>query len=903
MAAAICAIGSAGWASAQVQPASDATQPEVIETVIITGSRIRRIDAESALPVQVITAADIDKSGKTSITEVLSSLAINGANGVTDTGSFSNFAYGASGISLRGLGPTATLILINGRRVAPYSVPDIGKGLTNFVNVDAIPRAAIERIEILKDGASAIYGSDAMAGVVNIILRSDYEGAQVDGSASANQQGNFGTKWASLTLGKGKLDRDGWNWMANLETYHRAEVMLRDVKDEVIDPRNRDSSFYYTGRPYTNRYSPYPNYYPDFGFDPANGTSGVYVPTGQASANCPAGNSWAFNSVNNANLCGYDFWNQAAQYRSPLDRQALFTRGEVQTGGVTLFGEFAYTRLTNKQRNWPVPFGSGLGATPNGRDGGVSYLPQYLPEGHPNNPFPNQPAGITYLFQDVGMQGTDVTNNTSRLLLGARGAWNSFDWEVGLLSARDQVDVSYINRISLPVLRDAILNGTYNFENPSAGAITAKDLRVNPQDNGVSQFTALDAKLSGTLAQLPAGPLGFAAGAEFRHEMRNYRPDERIYSGQVYLQVAGQTQGSRNVATAFTELNVPVARNLESQLALRADHYSDYGSSVTPKVALAWKAQDNLKLRSSFSSGFRAPSLNESANSDTPLFNYVGFDPKRCGDFNVDCDGYNNSGVTKANKELKPETSQSLSAGFVFQPLRNLSMAIDYWQFDRKNEISSLDQQEVIDHEDSTDPLFVGRVHRMPDDTVSVPGQVIPGRITTVEKQFVNRGRSQVRGVDLDIQLGFRPEGWGVVKTRTVFTYLDRSRFRSQESDAWTTDTGTLGVPRVRGSFSVDWSLNAMNVGMTTNYLSGYLTTLPDDDCSGARFLGACSVPGYTTFDIYGSYELSKNFTVRGTVRNVTNERMPFVPTAPTGNQYWYSPEGRYFTASATYKF
>src|SRR5712672_1182440 len=178
---AIAACCSAVWPAIHAQ--TDAPPPtelaKSLERVTITGSNIRRLDTETELPVQVITAEEIARSGKTSVTELLSTLTIAGANGLTDSGSFGSFAYGSSGVSLRGLGPTATLILINGRRIAPYSVPDIGKGLTSFVNVDAIPKAAIQRIEILKDGASAIYGSDAMAGVVNIILRSDFTGGEM----------------------------------------------------------------------------------------------------------------------------------------------------------------------------------------------------------------------------------------------------------------------------------------------------------------------------------------------------------------------------------------------------------------------------------------------------------------------------------------------------------------------------------------------------------------------------------------------------------------------------------------------------------------------------------------------------------------------------------------------------
>ena len=905
LAAAIACGGVLSPALAQDKPV-DPPSPGTLERVTITGSNIRQVDVETALPVQVISAEDIRRSGKTSVTEILQSLSANGPNGLTDANSFGSFAYGASGVSLRGLGPTATLILINGRRVVPYSVPDINNGLTNFVNVDAIPRAAISRIEVLKDGASAIYGSDAMAGVVNIILRDDYQGASIEANARRATDGGFGTQWAGVTAGRGDLQRDGWNWLAAVDVFHRDEVMLRDVADRVIDARHRDSNFYYTGRPGTNRFTPTPNYYRGVSIDPDSGVSFVNTRSGQASANCPADQRWAFNGnfTPALNLCGYSYWSDASQYVSPQQRASLFSRGEMLLGGGTsVFGEFALSRLTNRQRDWAVPFGAGLGATPDGRDGGVAYVPQFLPVGHPNNPFPNQPAGITYLFTDVGKQGTNVTNQTGRLLVGARGSIHDWTWETGLMHAQDVTEVSYRNRISLPVLRDAVLNGTYNFEQPSAGAVTADQLRINPIDHGRASFTLVDAKISGEFGRLPGGPVGFAAGVEARHEQRAYHPDDRIYAGQVYLQVAGRTEGSRNVMSAFSELSLPLARTLQAQLALRADHYSDYGSSVTPKVALAWTPVRSVKLRGSVSQGFRAPSLNEAASSDTPLFSSVGFDPKRCGQFNIDCDGYNNSGVVQANHNLKPERSTSYGLGLVVEPVRALTVTLDYWEFRRRNEITFVDQQLLIDNEDSADPLYAGRVHRLPADTDSVPGQSIPGRITTVDQLYMNRGRTEVRGVDLGLRAALPLPGTAPLRVTLDTTYVDRYRVRSTDDQPWVVWTGSLGYPRLRGTLNFGWSPGAWDLNATVNHLAGFRATDALQSCTGTRYLGECEVSSYTTLDLGAAYRWSKSLTLRGNLLNATAARMPFTPTMPLGNRNWYSPAGRLLSLAASYEF
>lgn len=898
-----CLLALADLSSAQPSAATPGTS---LERIVITGSQIRRVDAEGALPVQVITAEEIANSGKVTVTEVLQTLSANGANGLTDNTSFSRFAYGAAGISLRTLGPTATLVLINGRRIAPYSVPDSNRGSTSFINVDSIPMSAIQRIEVLKDGASAIYGSDAIAGVVNIILRNDYQGAEIEANATSDRQGQFGNQWAGLTVGRGSLGKDGWNWMLSGELYRRNEVWTRDVADRVIDSRHRNSAFYnFTGSANNNSFSPFRNLYGTVFIDPVTGSSFRDLRSIRRSPNCPADNSWVRNRLFNPplNVCGYSYWDDA-QYVSPQQRASVFTKGEWAIDRtLTLFAEASVSRLSNRQRDWPAPFGAGLGATPNGRDGGVSFLPTFLPAGHPNNPFPGRPAGIQYLFTDVGKSGIDVTNTATRVLGGARGLWGSFDWEAAVLHADDRTRVDYLNRLSLPALRDAIVSGGYNFDNPTAGRITANNLRIQPSDRGRSSFTQVDARLSGSLMKMPHGTLDFAGGVELRREERDYRPDDRLFAGEVYLQVAGRSAGSRNVGSAWAELDVPLLPDLRAQLAVRSDRYSDYGSSFTPKLALAWKASPMLKLRASASEGFRAPSLVEAARTNFPEFNGVGFDAKRCGNFEVDCDGYPVSGVVRANPGLQPETSRSYTLGLVFEPIRGYSAGLDLWQIERRNEIGALDFDEVLDNEDSTDPLFAGRVRRLPNDTVSVPGQSIPGRITTVERQFVNRGTTQIRGVDIDLRARWQFAGLGALNGSAVFTYLDRNRNRTGDTQPYVERAGSLNNPRVRGSVTLDWRASAWNAGATVNVLSGFRSMPAGSPCSEARFLGVCRVQDYLTLDLFAGWDMSRQLRLYANLRNALNSRMPFTPTEPTGNTYWYSATGPSLRLGARYQF
>src|SRR3954466_7831501 len=240
-----CAFG-AGVALASPLPAL-AQQAQKVEKIEVTGSNIKRIDTETAAPVQIITREEIERTGKTTITELLRSLPANLTGGLNDLTGSNSFSSGASSISLRGLGSTATLVLLNGRRIAPYGLADPNFGQSGIVNLDQFPLDVVDRVEILKDGASAIYGSEAVAGVVNIILRKDYKGAQVGGYYSGNRDNEYQTYRANGTIGFGDLARDRYNVFANLEHFHRDSTTIADVEGYVIDPILRNSG-YATGR-------------------------------------------------------------------------------------------------------------------------------------------------------------------------------------------------------------------------------------------------------------------------------------------------------------------------------------------------------------------------------------------------------------------------------------------------------------------------------------------------------------------------------------------------------------------------------------------------------------------------------------------------------------------------------
>lgn len=218
----------AGQAMAQTP---DPVAPQKIEKIQVTGSNIKRVDAETVSPIQVITAEEIKRSGKQTITEILRTLPSNGTGGLNDITGSNSFSSGASTVSLRGLGSAATLVLLNGRRIAPYGLSDPNFGQGAATNLDSLPLDAIDRVEILKDGASAIYGSEAIAGVVNIILRRDFKGATVNVRGSTNYSGLYNSGTVAGSLGFGDLAADRYNVFVNVEGFHRERVGFRDAEE------------------------------------------------------------------------------------------------------------------------------------------------------------------------------------------------------------------------------------------------------------------------------------------------------------------------------------------------------------------------------------------------------------------------------------------------------------------------------------------------------------------------------------------------------------------------------------------------------------------------------------------------------------------------------------------------
>ncbi len=878
-----------------------------LEKIEVTGSNIKRIDSETAAPIQVITAEEIRRSGKQTVTELLRELPINAAGGLTELTGSGSFSAGAATASLRGLGSAATLVLINGRRIAPYGLADPNFGQSGAINLNSIPLDVIERIEILKDGASAIYGSEAIAGVINIILKKDYKGGLLGLTASANRKGLYQTQTASGTIGRGDLAKDRYNAFANFEIYRQDSVRFREV-DSFLN-RSEFRNIYGTGQ-ISSGFSPFITY--------QTNAAGASIPS--AGSTCPAANIVPniFNGFNisgtpagnGGTACVYDNIGRA-EIVPKSKRESVFARATADLSATTsVYGEASFVHNNTYFLGFPLAVGQGTGATFNPSTGTLNIPPSSLAIGHPNNPY-TRAAPVRARFEAVGPQDNEIDGKTTRVVAGMKAVLGSFDVDSAILYNRTEQNVTNYNSIRFDALVRAFSANGYNFLNPEAGAVKPADLRIDAKDSAKSSFAVFDVKASGEIGTLPGGAASLATGVEFRRESRVVNPDPLKLVGGIFGRGVAAADGSRNVSTVFGELLLPLAKNVEAQVAARYDRYSDYGNSLTPKFAASWAADPTFKLRGSIAKGFRAPSLTEITKSTTSgFFNGVD-DPRRClrPAITAGC-ALSIPGLIVAFPGVQPEKSESSTAGFVFEPTKDTNLSLDYFTIKRRNEISFLSLTEILNNEGSSDPRYANRVVRNPANTsANVPND--PGAILFVSTGFANLGGTKVRGMDLDARHRISFGESGKLDLRFLATHYFAQRGSGVPDAPFDSFNGFRNAPQWRGNFSASWETgNWVNTGIV-NYVGSFkaytsttaAATIATCDQPGSAYLSHCIVSEWVTVDVGTVYRGIKDLRLAATIRNIANERPAFDPLARPFNSIWYQPQGMNFILSARYEF
>lgn len=899
-----------------------------IQKVIVTGSNIKRaIDTETTSPVQVVTAAEIKTIGASTVKDVLDTITGN-TGALSDLGGGNSFASGASGVSLRNLGKNSTLTLLNGRRVANYGLADGGQ--ETFVNIDALPSEVIERIEILLDGASAVYGSDAIAGVINIITKKDFEGALIKAGARQSLRKSALNKdqTASLTLGKGDYLNDGWNVFGHLEAFHRTPYADREIESAVpqwyLDHVNPSfgvtSTYAYPGN-YVDRY---PNPYPT---NPALAGKTFSTPV----AGC---------TTITDGTCRFDQYDRLGIH-AEAERYNFFGSGRIKlANNRSIFTELTLGHTTTTYYN-PPPIMQYTGTASRWYDAKNNRLKFFtepkLPVGHPNNPY-SFPVSLRYRYaDDVNMFKGEAIAKQYRLLTGIEGTDFGWDWNaaVGVMGSKVANDIRGGKHAANYLA--AVTSGEYKF-----GGVNSPELldRMFPvlTFGGESKQTFVDARASRELMQLQGGAMALAVGADFRKDSFDAYVSDNISNAEIVGYGSINVSGSRNISAVFAEVNAPITKKLELNGAVRLDKVGSTDVSAVPKLSAKYEVSKSLAFRGTYAHGFRAPNVAETGEVALSAFNNGVTDPKRCAAATQIYDVLRNGttldkadalrardlgcGVSFAssvqgNPDLEPEKARSINLGVVFEPIRNLSMTLDYYRIERRNEIGTLSTSSVLAREDEA-PGSVQRLAVTEDDqrlaarASELSGRTLAypvGPISALYRQYLNLNKTRVSGLDMEVKHLWNMGANGRLRTNIKANYqLDYRGWDTIENDFTENLVGNYAQYKYNVRANTSWTRGPLTLGATGTYVPE--TTLYDDKYDTFNFdnedgCGASGIPSEycrleadALLDVYGSYQINKNLSAYVNLYNVTN-REPRVDVR-AGNP---PLRGRSIRLSVEYKF
>jgi iron complex outermembrane recepter protein len=903
--------------SAQAQ-AQDNTQ-----RVEITGSAIRRIDAESALPVQVLKREDIARSGATSTVDLLQRLAA--VQGSThEAGQVGPNTFGFAGVSLHNINETRTLVLLNGRRLAQFGGQTL-TGAAAAVDLNSIPVSAIERVEILTDGASALYGSDAVAGVVNFITRRNSTEGDISIGATEPKGGAREQRFTA-TKGFGQLERDGFNLFVSLAADQRSQLnsTARDfAKSGAFD-------FSFEGQKY-QAFLGSPRGIPANVIDDAGNLVSPYFILNKK---CAPQNVQVFDPESRTSACFFDFQTELEIYpireRKSASAALTFKLGENHT----LSADALWSNNRAVSRIAPVPGGVQVVA-------GSALHNQYL-----------LPVGITqttnaqYRVKDLGKREHDDEAKFSLLSLASEGAVAGWDYKLAL--TRSQSDVAgqisgYPGALAFSkLLRSGLLNPFVGPDQQSAAgkAALAAANYVGYWDGGSSRLTSLDLTVSRELAKLPAGPLLLAAGVGTYAEKFQSKPSafaQGLLADPVAGTLADPARGlpgdvrfgdeattipyaaDRNVRSVFTELVAPVLKGLEVTAAVRFDRYSDVGNASTGKLAFRWTPSRTWLLRGSVGTGFRSPTVPQ-LNASLQAYGVTSA-PYNCTpellqiarSLNALCrpNGTQYDQFAGGNLALKPEKSRQATLGLRFEPSPMLSIGADLWHVGIRDVFGQITEQEVF-----ANPL------RYPGAWTKLTEVSTGNTYVAFNASNQNLGRAYYTGIDLDATLRL-PTAWGEWSNRLSATTMLRDAEQLQVGGTYYNpigDNGALGYVAFRwqGSLVSTLKSGAFSNTLTLHFKSGYRdTTETVQRYTSARVLSGefddvrLKIKAHTTIDWQTQWQLNKTFSLTAGVLNLTDKAPP-MSLAEGGlnkgqmfgyDDRYYDPRGRSYYANVTAKF
>jgi iron complex outermembrane receptor protein len=875
-----------------------------MEKIEITGSSIKRIEGESALPVQVLRHEDIARTGATTVAELLSSIPSASGSGNANVASANSSGTGnvMAGASLRGLGYQRTLVLLNGRRVANNALTGDG------VDLEMIPLSAIDRVEVLQDGASAIYGADAVGGVINFILAKNYEGMEATAYGSGTQHGGASEQRVTLTYGHGDLGTDRYNAFvtADLRKDSPLHAADRSFSSTAVLPAEYGSGRYQNLSNY-----PFPGnaFYTD--------GSGTTTQANIGDPNCTGKNLF----VNPNGGCLFDY----APFGTILPKQeklSLIGNFTYRLGAdQELFIETAYSRNRYFLSTGAPTYADGSGAYPEGSfPGSVPFQvfadSPYYPTAFATSLGVNgQPINFVARLIELGSTDSININSQARLVAGLKGLVDGWDYSAAFNYNRAGSTEDYTSgQVDTAAFYNLTLSGLYNPFGPqsSAGLAALQATQWRGRARTASDtLLSVGGHASRDLVQLPAGPLQVALGMEVRREKLDQAYGDHYANGWL-LDYGGATPPAtpapRTISALSAEIDVPMTHTLEGNLSLRTDHYSDFGTTTNPKASLRWQPSRAWILRAAYGTGFRAPNL---VDVGTPL-NILGAsnsfsDPIRCpggtpvpgANLAYDCNNYFFAHQYGPN-HLQPEKSRQSSLGLVFEPDKRFSVGVNVFRIDLNDVIQPQGLPQSLAFDPATASQYAFMLVRGPVDPLA-PN--LPGPILYINSPPINAGKWKVHGSDIDASYRLAIADAGALTAKmngTWFQKFDIQQFDGTfvENVGQKNPAGNGVVNRWQHYLSFGWNRASWDIALAQTYRSGYQdenNLLPDGSFPRVR--------SYTIYDLTVEYEGLRHFRVSGGVRNLLDRSPPFTNNyEATGFDPSYAdPRGRMFWLSASY--
>jgi iron complex outermembrane recepter protein len=845
-AAAALALGGA----AVLTPATVFAQEP--QRIIITGSSIKRIDAEGPAPVEVYTRKDIQRTGATTVAELVRNIAAIDVNDQGELTGNSPSGSGTSTVQVRGLSERNVLVLLNGRRLPINALTD-GSGAGAAVDVNNIPISAIERVEILKDGGSAIYGSDAVAGVMNFITRKNYSGLEVRAGYGVSSRRDGNEKTGGIVGGFGDYEQSGFNVLAALDVFKRDPILRADREiSRSADWRRFDGVT--DGRS---------GFHPNGNILNAAGTAvvGQVVP-------CPPEDL-------RGTTCRFDFNKDLLTVVNGADRWSSMVIGNLKLGGVRAFGEVVYSESKDlfEAQPAPGPFVDTLGRTVNGR------------------------------FMQVGPRTTNRKSTLLSTTLGLEGSLAGLDWNLAAGQGTSKVRNQDKNFLDATKFSAAIAAGTIDPTSNNNPTAAVDDLRITPSRDGKSVARFLNAQVSGSMMELAGGSLGWAVGVQLNKESLADIPDANQQNGNVFGSIRqAAVDAERDLRAVYAELAIPLLKDLEMQLAVRADRYSGAkgttgntvvegasASQTSPKIAIKYKPIPLMSLRASYAESFLAPSLKQQfggqdegaeSTSDTDIL---------CPAFGVapaDCDNFPYLNVTGSNQNLKSETGKTFNVGFVLEPAPQFSLGMDFWKIKKENEVGQPTVETAVQQ-----GFFSRRAN----------GQ------WEVFTNNQNIASTESTGVDVDVRVRVGETPFGRLSIRNASTYYQAIKTRTEPGDPLLDYVGTFLNPRWRNTLSLNLESGAWNSTVAIRSTAGMRDT--QQNVGSAAWAAARDVGAHEELDLNVQYTGVKNLTLSGSIKNLLDNDVPFSQrgtlnqNGSLGFPFIYSPRGRFFQVTANYSF